>query len=53
MSRRTAPDADGERWMREALALARKAGSQGEVPVGAVVVRDGVMLASGHNQPNR
>ena len=37
--------------MREALALASEAGSQGEVPVGAVVVRDGVMLAHGHNKP--
>ena len=55
MSRPTPPDAaayaNDERWMREALALAGEAGSQGEVPVGAVVVRDGVLLASGHNQP--
>ena len=55
VSRLTAPDAaacaNDERWMREALVLADAAGAQGEVPVGAVVVRDGVMLASGHNQP--
>jgi tRNA(adenine34) deaminase len=31
-----------ERWMREALALAREAALHGEVPVGAVVVRGGV-----------
>ena len=40
-----------ERWMRAALALAERAGARGEVPVGAVVVRDGVLLGAGHNQP--
>ena len=33
-----APDAD---WMRQALALAEHAARRGEVPVGAVLVRDG------------
>ena len=42
---------DDERWMRAALALAEKAGVRGEVPVGSVVVRDGVLLGAGHNQP--
>jgi tRNA(adenine34) deaminase len=42
-----APD---ERWMNEALRLARDAAARGEVPVGAVVVRDGLVLARGHNQ---
>ena len=42
---------DDERWMHAALALAEKAGAQGEVPVGSVVVRDGVLLGAGHNQP--
>ena len=42
---------DDERWMRAALALAEEAGAQGEVPVGSVVVRDGVLLGAGHNQP--
>ena len=37
--------------MRAALALAERAGARGEVPVGAVVVRDGVLLGAGHNQP--
>ncbi|MBK8166558.1 MAG: nucleoside deaminase [bacterium] len=36
--------------MGEALRLAREAAARGEVPVGAVVVRDGVVLARGHNQ---
>jgi tRNA(adenine34) deaminase len=40
-----------EMYMREALALARAAGAAGEVPVGAVVVRDGVIVGRGHNQP--
>ena len=40
-----------ERWMHAALALAERAGARGEVPVGAVVVRDGVLLGAGHNQP--
>ncbi len=36
-------------WMNEALRLARKAGSIGEVPVGAVVVRDGKIISEGYN----
>lgn len=41
-----APDA---RWMLEALAEARQALAEGEVPVGAVVVRDGEVVGRGHN----
>lgn len=37
--------------MREALALARQAGSLDEVPVGAVVVCDGTIVGRGFNQP--
>lgn len=37
--------------MRLALAQARKAGERGEVPVGAVVVADGRVLARGANRP--
>jgi|TARA_B110000503_G_scaffold86740_1_gene131986 tRNA(adenine34) deaminase len=36
--------------MRRALALADRAANEGEVPVGAVVVRDGVLLGEGWNQ---
>lgn len=43
--------AEDERWMCAALALAERAGARGEVPVGAVVVRDGALLGAGHNQP--
>lgn len=42
---------DDELWMREALTLARAAEAQGEVPVGAVLVRGGVVLGRGFNQP--
>ena len=38
-------------WMGEALALAREAGARGEVPVGAVVVRDGAIIGRGGNAP--
>jgi tRNA(adenine34) deaminase len=38
-------------WMRRALAEAAAAEAVGEVPVGAVLVRDGVVLASGGNRP--
>lgn len=37
--------------MRHALALARRAKAQGEVPVGAVVVRDDTALGDGWNSP--
>ena len=38
-------------WMRRALDLARRAVDAGEVPVGAVVVRDGELVGEGWNQP--
>ena len=38
-------------WMQRALALADKAAAAGEVPVGAVLVRDGEELGSGWNAP--
>lgn len=40
-----------EMFMREALLLARQAAALDEVPVGAVVERDGVILGRGFNQP--
>jgi tRNA(adenine34) deaminase len=40
-----------EDFMRRALERARAAANEGEVPVGAVVVRSGVVLAEGHNRP--
>lgn len=38
-------------WMRHALELAKKAESLGEVPVGAVIVKNNEILAEGWNQP--
>lgn len=38
-------------FMRAALELARHAGSVGEVPVGAVVVKDGEIIGRGFNAP--
>jgi tRNA(adenine34) deaminase len=40
-----------ETFMREALALARQAGESGEVPVGAVLVKDGAVVGRGYNRP--
>ncbi len=37
--------------MHHALDLARRAQTQGEVPVGAVLVRDGEVIGEGFNQP--
>ena len=37
--------------MRRALALAHEAGSLGEVPVGALVVKDGEIVGEGYNRP--
>ncbi|HEY2774766.1 MAG TPA: tRNA adenosine(34) deaminase TadA [Candidatus Binatia bacterium] len=44
-------DADADlRWMREALEEAERAGARGEVPIGAVLVRDGLVLARAGNR---
>ena len=39
-----------EKFMREALSLAEEAFSAGEVPVGAVVVKDGKVIGRGRNR---
>lgn len=39
------------RWMKKALELARKAEEAGEVPVGAIIVKDDKLIAEGWNQP--
>lgn len=44
-------DSNDIKWMQEALALARQAEQENEVPVGAVVVRDNVILGRGWNHP--
>ena len=38
-------------FMHEALVLAKRAAEAGEVPVGAVVVKDGAVVGRGYNRP--
>lgn len=42
---------EDEYFMRQALACARKAAAAGEVPVGAVIVHAGRIVARGYNRP--
>ncbi|HEY7076324.1 MAG TPA: tRNA adenosine(34) deaminase TadA [Solirubrobacteraceae bacterium] len=42
-----------EAWMRRALEEASAALAHGDVPVGAVVVRDGAVVGAGHNERER
>ena len=44
-------DVADRRWMCTALSLAGAAEAAGEVPVGAVVVRDGAIVGRGRNAP--
>jgi tRNA(adenine34) deaminase len=37
--------------MRRALALAKRAGAEGEVPVGAILVKAGAVVGEGWNRP--
>jgi len=39
------------KWMRHALRLAGRAGAEGEVPVGAVLIKDGEVVGEGWNRP--
>ena len=45
------PLLDDETWIRHALELAKQAEKSGEVPVGAVLVKDGISIAEGWNCP--
>jgi len=40
-----------DHFMKRALKLAQQAADRGEVPVGAVVVKNGEIIGQGHNQP--
>ena len=42
---------EDEKWMQIAIHEAIKAEKEGEVPVGAVLVKDGLVIAKAHNQP--
>lgn len=46
----TAPAPRDLMWMRQALILAAKAATLGEVPVGAIVVKDDEIIGQGYNQ---
>ncbi|MCI7146840.1 MAG: tRNA adenosine(34) deaminase TadA [Candidatus Fimisoma sp.] len=39
-----------EKFMKAALKEAEKAAAMGEVPIGAVVVKDGIIIGRGHNK---
>ena len=43
---------EDEQWMAEALIEAQKAFALDEVPIGAVIVRGGEVIARGHNRRN-
>ena len=42
---------EDEKWMQIAIQEAIKAEQDGEVPVGAILVKDGLVIAKAHNQP--
>ena len=42
---------EDEKWMSLALEQARKAEKEGEVPVGAILVKDDFIIARAHNKP--
>ena len=42
---------DDEKWMQIAICEANIAKEENEIPVGAVLIKDGLVLARGHNQP--
>lgn len=46
-------DNPDELYMQQALAEARAARDEGEIPIGAVIVSEGHIIAKGHNQTER
>lgn len=43
---------DDERYMKQAIRLAKKAEENGDVPIGCVIVHDGKVIARGYNRRN-
>ena len=41
-----------ERYMRQAIKLAKKAAANGDVPIGCVIVYEGKIIARGYNRRN-
>ncbi len=44
------PNPDSKIWMDEALRLAAQAGTEDEVPIGAIVVHEGKIVGCGYNR---
>lgn len=44
---------DNERYMKQALRLAKKAYDNGDVPIGCVIVHDGKVIGRGYNRRNK
>ena len=42
---------DDEKWMSLAIKQAIKAKKEGEVPIGAILVKEGLLIAKSYNQP--
>ena len=43
---------EDERYMRQAITLAKKAAANGDVPIGCVIVYEGKVIARGYNRRN-
>jgi tRNA(adenine34) deaminase len=43
---------EGEKYMKEAIKLAKKAADAGEVPIGCVIVHNGKIIGRGYNRRN-
>ena len=44
---------EDERYMKQALKLAKKAKDNGDVPIGCIIVYDGKVIARGYNRRNK
>ncbi len=49
----TSNDGEQEKWLRLALEEARSAAAEGDVPVGAVIVHEGMVIGRGQNRVER
>lgn len=47
----TTDNVSDRKWIKKALSLAKEAAKQGEVPVGAVLVKDDILIAEASNSP--
>jgi tRNA(adenine34) deaminase len=50
-NKKISPGSPDEHYMREALRQARRGYREGEVPIGAIVVHKGEIIARAHNRP--